>query len=78
MSLLFEKLRESEEYMMFSVSLELGKKIKELNEEEWYFHSIKQKNVRHTEDESLQSLYKARKKIQKDIDIREQELNHNK
>jgi hypothetical protein len=76
MSRLFEELREGEEYMMFSVSLELGKKIKELNEEEWYFHSIKQKNVKHTTDEVLQGYYKERKKIQKSIDIREQDLNH--
>ena len=46
-----------------------------LEEEEYYIHYIKEKNEKYKEDEILQNLYKDKKKIQKDISIREQELN---
>ena len=76
MGRLFNEIREGEGYINISFREEVGFNIiKMLEEEEYYIHYIKEKNEKYKEDEILQNLYKDKKKLQKDISIREQELN---
>jgi len=79
MSKLFNELREGEEYINLSFRVDLGRTIiKQLNDEEYHLHYIKEKNEAYKDDEVLTSLYKDKKKVQKLISIREQDLNQKK
>ena len=85
MSRLFDELREGESYANVSFEeskwFDLKMKIDEHNRNneqeriEYHLHYIKQKNEVYKEDETLQKLYKKKKQINKEISIREQNLN---
>jgi hypothetical protein len=74
----YSRLKEDEEYATVSMKMYMLDRIvvDGKREKDYTIHSIKQNNPKHKEDENLKELYKAKKRLNKDITELEQKLNH--
>lgn len=77
----FKDMKNGKQYANISCTMEVYAYLMDSNfflEKDFRLNTIKQKNELHSESEVLRDLYKKQRKLNDQIRIEEQKLNHNK
>ena len=75
----YSRLEENEEYATVSMTMSCYDYfIRTSWKDEYYVHGVKQNNPEHKKDNTLKDLYSKKRKLNKEITKREQNLNHEK